>query len=206
MMGRYCVSIKLSPLPAIGFATELLPTRDGFEFTLTTLLSTMLNDAEQMFGPRDMSYTPVGIEFYGDRPQVWYPGTNKHISIILTDSAREDPAQAIFQLAHEVTHLLSPTGGANAPVVEEGLSALFQQRANEVYGLNLILVSQPYIKATELTNRLLSGQPNIIKALRKDEPAFHKWTPEFLVSKTGISHELARKLCEPFIDFETRIK
>ena len=200
------MSIKLSPLPAIGFATELLPTRDGFEFTLTTLLSTLLNDAEQMFGPRDMTYTPVGIEFYGDRPQVWYPGTNKHISIILTDSAREDPAQAIFQLAHEVMHLLSPTGGANAPVVEEGLSALFQQRANEVYGLNLRLVSRPYLKATELTNLLLKGQPNIIKALRIFEPAFHKWTPRFLVSEAGMSRELSEKLCEPFIDFESRIK
>jgi len=113
------VSIEFLPLPAIGFATEPLPTRDGF----------------------------LGIEFYGDRPKVWYPGTNKHISIILTDSAREDPPQAVFQLAHEVVHILSPTGGANAPVVEEGLSALFQERANEIYGLNLRLVSKPYIKA-----------------------------------------------------------
>ena len=97
MFGRYCVSIELSLLPALGFATEPLPTRDGFRFSLTSLLSTLLGDAEQMFGPRDMSYTPVGIEFCGDRPKVWYPGTNKHIFIILTDSAREDPRQAIFQ-------------------------------------------------------------------------------------------------------------
>jgi len=144
------VSIEFLPLPAIGFATEPLPTRDGFRFSLTSLLSTMLTDAEQMFGTRDMTYTPVGIEFYGDRPKVWYPGTNKHISIILTDSAREDPPQAVFQLAHEVVHILSPTGGANAPVVEEGLSALFQERANEIYGLNLRLVSKPYIKAQKL--------------------------------------------------------
>ncbi len=206
MLGRCCVSIELSPLPAIGFATEPLPTRDGFRFTLTTLLSTLLNDAEQMFGPRDMSYTPVGIEFYGNRPQVWYPGTNKHISIILTDSAREDPAQAIFQLAHEVMHLLSPTGGANAPVIEEGLSALFQQRANEVYDLDLHLVAVPYVKATELANMLLKGEPSIIKRLRKIEPAFHKWTPRFLVSEARISRALAEELCEPFIDFETREK
>lgn len=200
------MSIELSPLPALGFATEPLPTRDGFRFTLTTLLSTLLNDAEQMFGPRDMSYTPVGIEFFGDRPQVWYPGTNKHISIILTDSAREDPPQAIFQLAHEVTHLLAPTGGGGAPVIEEGLSALFQQRANEIYNLNLRLVSVPYIKATEFTNQLLKGRPNIIKQLRNIEPSFSKWTPRFLVSETGIANELAVQLCEPFIDFETRIK
>lgn len=200
------MSIEFLPLPAIGFATEPLPTRDGFRFSLTSLLSTMLTDAEQMFGTRDMTYTPVGIEFYGDRPKVWYPGTNKHISIILTDSAREDPPQAVFQLAHEVVHILSPTGGANAPVVEEGLSALFQERANEIYGLNLRLVSKPYIKATELTNLLLRGQPNIIKQLRAYEPAFHKWTPRFLVSEAKIDLKLAEQLCEPFIDFETKIK
>lgn len=200
------MSIELLPLPAIGFATEPLPTRDGFRFSLTSLLSTMLTDAEQMFGARDMTYTPVGIEFYGDRPKVWYPGTNKHISIILTDSAREDPSQAIFQLAHEVVHILSPTGGANAPVVEEGLSALFQQRANEIYGLNLRLVSKPYIRATELANLLLKGQPSIIKQLRSFEPAFHKWTPRFLVSEAKIDFKLAEQLCEPFIEFETKIK
>lgn len=200
------MSIELLPLPAIGFATEPLPTRDGFRFSLTSLLSTLLNDAEQMFGPRDMSYTPVGIEFYGDRPHVWYPGSNNHISIILTDSAREDPAQAIFQLAHEVVHLLSPTGGSNAPVIEEGLSALFQERANELYGLNLRIVSRPYIKATELTNLLLRGQPDIIRQLRNIEPAFHKWTPRFLVSEAKIDFKLSKQLCEAFIEFETRIK
>lgn len=200
------MSIELLPLPAIGFATEPLPTRDGYRFSLTSLLSTLLYDAEQMFGPRDMKYTPVGIEFYGNRPKVWYPGSNNHISIILTDSAREDPAQAIFQLAHEVMHLLSPTGGANAPVIEEGLSALFQERANEIYALNLRLVSKPYIRATELANLLLKGQPNIIKQLRAFEPAFHKWTPRFLVSEAKIDFKLAEQLCEPFIEFETKIK
>ena len=199
------MSIELLPLPAIGFATELLPTRDGYRFTLTSLLSTMLNDAEQLFGPRDITYTPVGIEFSGGRPKIWYPGTNKHVSIILTDSAREDPAQAIFQLAHEVMHLLSPTGGAHAPVVEEGLSALFQERANEIYGLNLRIVSKPYIEATKIANKLLRGQSQIIKKLRVLEPAFHKWSPRFLVANGNVSLKIAEELCEPFIDFETRI-
>lgn len=200
------MSIELSSLPALGFATEPLPTRDGFRFTLTTLLSTLLTDAEQMFGPRDLSYTPVGIEFYGDRPYIWYPGNNKHISIILTDHSRQDTSQAIFQLAHEVVHLLSPTGGANAPVIEEGLSALFQERANQIYNLNLRIVSKPYILATELVNELLKGQPDIIRQLRQTEPTFARWTPDFLVSQANISSTLAVKLCEPFLDFETRIK
>lgn len=198
------MSIELLPLPAVGFATEPLPSRDGFRFSLTTLLSTMLLEAEKLFGPRDMTFTPVGIEFYGDRPFVWYPGDAKHISIILTDSARNDPNQAIFQLAHEVVHLLSPNGGGSAPVVEEGLSAIFQQRASENYGLGLHIVSNPYIEAARLANELLKVQSDIIIRLREQEPSFTRWSPRFLIAQTGISPQIATQLCEAFIEFETR--
>ena len=198
------MSIEFLPLPANGFATELLPTRDGYRFTLTTLLGTLLADAEAMFGPRDASFTPLGVEFSGDRPQVWYPGNRNHVSILLTDSARTDTNQAIFQLAHEVVHLLAPTGGANAPLVEEGLAALFQQRASETYDLGYQLASKPYIRATELTNEMLKRDSTIIKRLREVEPNFANWTPRFLVSEAGISRDLASQLCEPFLEFEGR--
>jgi hypothetical protein len=168
------------------------------------LLGTLLADAEIMFGPRDMSYTPLGIEFYGDRPFVWYPGDRKHVSIILTDRARSDTNRAIFQLAHEVIHLLAPTGGANAPVVEEGLAALYQQRASEKYDLDMRLVSEPYLAASELTNQLLKRDSGIIKRLRTIEPVFANWTPRFLVSETGIEMNLAQQLCESFLEFEGR--
>lgn len=200
------MSIELLELPSVGFATEPLPTRDGYRFTLTTLLGSLLDEAEMMFGPRDISYTPLGIEYYGDRPFVWYPGDRKHISIILTDSARMNTNQAIFQLAHEIIHLLSPTGSASAPVVEEGIAALFQQRISESYDLGVVLTAQQYIAATDLTNQLLARNPQVIRQLRSIEPSFHKWTPRFLVSETGISMKLANQLCEPFIEFETRVK
>ena len=198
------MSINFLPPLASGFATEPLPSRDGYRYTLTSLLGTLLADAEIMFGPRDMSYTPLGIEFYGDRPFVWYPGDRKHVSIILTDRARSDTNRAIFQLAHEVIHLLAPTGGANAPVVEEGLAALYQQRASEKYDLDMRLVSEPYLAASELTNQLLKRDSGIIKRLRKIEPVFANWTPRFLVSETGIEMNLAQQLCESFLEFEGR--
>ncbi|MEM7288963.1 MAG: hypothetical protein AAF412_01115 [Pseudomonadota bacterium] len=171
---------------------------------MTTLLGSLLAEAEAMFGPRDKDYTPLGVEFSGDRPQLWYPGNRKHVSIILTDSARTDTDQAIFQLAHEVFHLLSPSGGARAPVVEEGLAAIFQQNASEKYDLGYKLVSKPYLEAARLTNQLLKRDPDIIKRLRSKTPAFFDWTPRMLVSETGIDLKLAAQLCEPYLEFEGR--
>lgn len=46
---------------------------NGFSYTLTSKLGDILNNAEILFGPRDYSYTILGIEFYNlPNPQVWY--------------------------------------------------------------------------------------------------------------------------------------
>ena len=41
----------------------------------------MLNLAEAAYGPRDDSYTILGIEFENNAPRIWYPGNCKHIAI-----------------------------------------------------------------------------------------------------------------------------
>ena len=197
------MSIELLPDVAVGFATEPLPTRDGYRYSLTTLLGKLLADAETLFGQRDKSFTPLGIEFHGDRPMIWYPGNRNHVSIMLTESARSDYKQAIFQLAHEVVHLLSPSGGANAPVVEEGLAAIFQQRANENYNLGYSIKHPAYLKAAKAANKLLQRDPRIVRQLREKEPAFYKWNPALLVSEAGLDQKIADTLCRSFLDFET---
>lgn len=197
------MSIELLPDVAVGFATEPLPTRDGYRYSLTTLLGKLLADAETLFGQRDKNFTPLGIEFHGDRPMIWYPGNRNHVSIMLTESARSDYKQAIFQLAHEVVHLLSPSGGANAPVVEEGLAAIFQQRANENYNLGYSIKHPAYLKAAKAANKLLQRDPRIVRQLREKEPAFYKWNPALLVSEAGLHQKIADTLCKSFLDFET---
>ena len=196
------MSIKFLPLPSFGFATEPLPTRDGYRFSLTTVLGSFLYEAEARFGPRDQSYTPLGIEFHGDRPKIWYPGDRKHISIMLTDGARQDTNLAMFQLAHETVHLLAPSGGADANVFEEGLAAINQQAVSESWQLGYQLNSKPYERAASLANEILKLGPNTVKSLRRSEPAIHRWTPSFFIENTGISRSLANKLCRPFIEFE----
>jgi hypothetical protein len=121
---------------ALGFCTDPFPTGDGYNYTLTTLLGVFLREAERRYGLRDKNWTPLGIEFSGDVPTTWFPGNCGNVSIILTDSARKDPPQAIFQLAHEVVHLLAPIGKGGAIIFEEGLATLFAHEMAPRYGVS----------------------------------------------------------------------
>src|SRR5437879_7010897 len=51
----------------------------------------------------------------------------RHIVIQLTMECLTDQVRACYQLAHESVHLLAPTGGRNANVLEEGLATYFSE-------------------------------------------------------------------------------
>ena len=96
-----------------------------YTWTLVSRLSNMLHMAEELFGPRDLSYTILGIEFGPDNPRLWYPGNRRHIIIQLGLSAARNMSQACYQMAHETVHLLAPSGGQNANNFEEGVACYF---------------------------------------------------------------------------------
>lgn len=147
---------------------------NGYSWTLTTKLGHILKQAESLFGQRDMSYTILGVEFYHlPRPQVWYPGACKHISIQLTVNCLTDINDGVFQLAHEIVHCLSPTGGQNhANVLEEGIATYFSvdYTANNGHG-NYSNINDPkYQNAYNLYGQLIAIDPNIIKKVRQIQP------------------------------------
>ena len=73
---------------------EPLPN-SGYTWTLVSCwFGEMLNMAESLFGPRDCSYTLLGIEFGCDGPQIWYPRSGRHIIIQLSLQAAADMSQA----------------------------------------------------------------------------------------------------------------
>jgi len=99
----------------------------AFSWTLASRMGHILRFIEDRYGKRDRNWTLLGVEFTSqDAPQVWYPtfdGVSETVIIQLTRGAATNETQALFQLAHEVVHLLSPTGpGAHASVLEEGLA------------------------------------------------------------------------------------
>ena len=138
----------------------------------------MLTIAEHMFGPRDLSYTIVGIEFVDDGPYIWYPlvpgkKDNTDIIIRLSSPAAQNMAQAYFQMAHETVHLLSPSGGQNATNLEEGVACFFS-----VYYMETIL-RQPalrynmksYQRVLDLVTPRLKEDKGCIGRLRERQPS-----------------------------------
>lgn len=94
----------------IGFCAD--KTDVGYSWTLTSFYGHLLRDAQEKFGARNLEYTPIGIEFHGDYPQTWFPENCGNVSILLSEKSRSQPRRALFQLAHEVIHILSPQPGA----------------------------------------------------------------------------------------------
>jgi hypothetical protein len=125
------------------FTTQ--PQQDGrySPITLPIWASIFLADIEQLFGPRDRSFTLLGIDIdqaHGRQPHLWFPNTgippddtegrSRHVIVHLGPDALLDPARARWQLAHECVHLLDPWNGQvdGRPTnwLEEGLAAWFQ--------------------------------------------------------------------------------
>jgi len=86
------------------------PTSCGYSWTITSKLGHILRTAEERYGKRDHSYTILGVEFSQDGPQIWYPGNCKNIIIQISMNCIDDINRAVFQVAHEAIHCLSPTG------------------------------------------------------------------------------------------------
>ena len=157
-----------------------LPDRDGYTWTLVSRLGEMLYMAEELFGPRDRSYTILGVEFVSDHPRVWYPGNRKNIIIQLGPDAATDLSQACYQLAHETIHLLAPTGGKNANNFEEGVACYFA-----AYYMKIRLSKpnwQPtlpsYRRALELITPHLDADIDCVRRIRDQQPSFSKTNEE----------------------------
>jgi hypothetical protein len=174
----------------------------GNSWTLVTRLGQMLSRAENLYGPRDRSWTILGVEFGpGPYPAIWFPGDCKHIAIRLAPNALDSEVLACYQLAHECVHLLAPTGNANAPVLEEGLATAFaEDYVQFVLKSNPFLTNEPtYIRAAGAVRELLVGAPDAILRLRAIEPRFAKITAAvFDAAKLTASPTLIDELVSPF--------
>lgn len=185
--------------PAIGlFALPLIGVH-GYTWTLTSALGVFLHVLQERYGPRDMSFTPLGIEFGAHRPNVWYPGGRRYIAVMLSADAAHQPERALWQLAHEAVHLLAPTGGNHALWIEEGLASLFADEVSAEQGLGFRQTDTAYMEAATLVQRWLSLVPDAVKRTRQADPCFATWTPETIISACpSTPFELASQLCQPF--------
>ena len=181
-------------------STKLLTTQpipNGFTWTLTTRLGHMLHLAEERFGPRDNSYTILGIEFVADGPRIWYPGNCRHIAIQLSLESLHDEVCACYELAHETIHLLSPTGTDQTTVLEEGLATYYsRQYLEENFCIDWSNSGEKnYDFACEMIESLLTLDPLSIKTLRAVEPRLSEIGEDLIIAhcpdlKSIIRHSL----------------
>ncbi len=82
-----------------------------------------LMDAESIFGKREKTNFK-GFEFWDEPPQL-KGDIGVGYTIYISRSAEQIEVSAIFELSHEVIHLLSPTSKVNVSVFEEGWATLF---------------------------------------------------------------------------------
>ena len=188
-------------------------TKSGFTWTLTSRLGEILHSAEKRYGKRDMSWTILGIEFTNqDQPEIWYPSPSdnrKHVIIQLTKKASQDKKSAIYQLSHEVIHLLSPAGRDGSSVFEEGLAVYFaisnMQTMN--YDINERYISgKKYKQAYKLIDNLYKNFDNAearIKQLRSKVKRTRDISPQqFSAAFEGLNKQYAQLLATKYSDWK----
>ena len=169
--------------------------------------------AEDLFGPRDRSYTILGIEFTTDaQPSHWYPkseygSSEKQVIVLLTSDAASNEDQALFQLSHESFHLLSSTVFGSATNLEEGLATSFSLWYMAQIGrpLSADYIDMPkYRRAFEDVQALMKLYPDMaarIKRFRTDQPSRAAATisyNELHVLFPNAPVQLAKELTETF--------
>ena len=145
-------------------------------FTLTQYLGIYLSDIEALFGPRDTSFTILGIEIVttcGHKPQTWFPyfdkvdRKNKNVIVHLGPGALNSFEQARWQLAHECVHLLNPCTREEGTIfLEEGLATWYQ---NDKVTRSFFKHTGRYADAERLVMPLMHLLPDAIKQMRAKE-------------------------------------
>ncbi len=168
--------------------------------SLPQYLGGYLADPEQQFGPRDSSFTILGIELVDsptEKPHVWFPNTDpagKHVIVHLSPQPLDNARVARWQLAHECLHLLDPRLPPTN-VLEEGLATWYQNKAVPV----TFAPCEPYIEAERLVYPLMDELPAAIRLLRKAGYRIGGLTAEQLQEVCPrIDRDLAVRLADKF--------
>ena len=200
-------------IPISPFTTARNP--DGtYSLTLAQLTSVFLNEIETLLGPRDPSYTYVGIEFdttQNATPHIWFPHVghpdrdeakaSNHIIIRLTETAQTNANLAIWQLAHECVHLIDPWNiqaeGRQSSYLEEGIATWYQNTIIQDISNNL----PQYVEAKSLVEPHMPDLATTIKHLRTNHNLRISTidNPDLLLRHCpDMDSEAAEKLCQRF--------
>jgi hypothetical protein len=179
-------------------------------WTLTSRLGHILETYEEIIGPRNPAFRILGVEFStSGRPRTWYPDFGKgprSIIIQLTANAQHNQSLAVFQLGHEVFHLIEPIKpNGTGSYLEEGLASYFAfdylNREN-ISASEDLLTQKNYLTAYRLVKQLASLHQDFyprVKQLRKINRSFSNISSDAIRAAFPRAPALvAQQLAQPF--------
>jgi hypothetical protein len=155
------------------------------------LAQELITQAEAIFGRITSEWSYTGIGFSESPPHLLYDPKSAGVSIILSHRAKDDDLQLVFQLAHEVCHLLYPSVTVNSPlkpcttVLNEGISTFFSIIAiaryfdrEEAFKIvaNLKEHSPEYHSAYLIVSTLLEKDIEAVRKIRRVQPMINDLT------------------------------
>lgn len=151
------------------FYCEPLVEDNGYTWTIVSRLGNIFTEIEELYGPRDNSFTILGVEVANiEQPQIWFPGNNGKVIIQITPDCFNNMGKAIFQIAHEAIHCLNPKVAGTVTVLEEGLATFFSKYYTLKCGYRCEPNMEKYIFAMTCVEKLLSYDAQIILKIRRD--------------------------------------
>jgi uncharacterized protein YjaZ len=174
----------------------------GYSSSFVEKIKHILTEAQSKYGESDKNYTIIEIKIDNNasQPGHWFPPNCKDILIFLTYQCLEDKDRAVYQIAHEIIHCLSPIGYANPKVLEEGLAEYFaiEYAKNNGHG-NWSPDIDKYEKALKLFKKLIMIDSDIIRKVRLIQPIISFITSDNLIETNDkIPSDLADSLTMKF--------
>ncbi len=179
---------------------------------LADLTNKLIDEAESLFGNSIQDWNFSGIEINERSPSLmYYPETGK-VTISLSEKIINDDIQLIFQLSHEVCHLLHPSlefpslYKNSTLVINEGLSTYYSVikmqeyfQNSEFVLQNLRTYSTNYYKAYVLVKNLLDFDIQAIRKIRELRPRIDKLViDDFEIANLRLGTTLKNNLVEVF--------
>ena len=163
----------------------------------------ILEEAQELFGPRDSSYEILEPEFFDGNHSHGEYIQRKKIKLRLTRDCADKYYYASYTLAHEAIHMLSPVFYGESTMLEEGIATYFSHDyVKRLYGWNVEKTGDPkYDAALHAASELMAKNEFVIKELRTHQFVISKINAPLLIEHAGIEPQLATLLASDFLSY-----